>query len=72
VLMVNFDSVAARDRVYAPSSVGEAWPQLTLRSTARQTGITISWIKHRLPGRMQAQLEAEAEALSAFLSMYSR
>jgi Zn-dependent M28 family amino/carboxypeptidase len=41
VLMVNLDSVAAGDEVYAYSSADQAWPQLTLRSLARQMGATI-------------------------------
>jgi len=41
VLMINFDSVATGDQVYCYSSAAEAWPQLTLRSMARQMGATI-------------------------------
>jgi alkaline phosphatase isozyme conversion protein len=41
VLMVDLDSVAAGDQMYAYSGATEAWPQLTLRSMARQKGITI-------------------------------
>ena len=136
VLMVNFDSVAAGDTVCAYSSVADAWPQLTLRSMARQMGITIltnpglnkdypygstgdwsdhvafakngipylyleatnwllgdkdgyvptakcgeiwhskkdtiAYIEQQFPGRMEAQLEMEFDALAAFLTTYSR
>jgi hypothetical protein len=41
VLMINFDSVATGDQVYCYSSAAEAWPQLALRSMARQMGATI-------------------------------
>ena len=41
VLMINFDSVAAGDQMYCYSSADQAWPQLTVRSMARQMGITI-------------------------------
>ena len=41
VLMINFDSVAAGDAMYCYSSADQAWPQLTVRSLARQMGITI-------------------------------
>ena len=41
VLMINFDSVATGDQVYCYSSADQAWPQLTLRSMARQMGATI-------------------------------
>jgi len=41
VLMINFDSVATGDRVYCYSSAAQAWPQLALRSMARQMGATI-------------------------------
>ena len=136
VLMINFDSVAAGDQMYCYSSADQAWPQLTVRSMARQLGITIltnpglnkdypygttgdwsdhapfakdgipylyveatnwllgdkdgyinsakygeiwhskkdtiSWIEQQLPGRMEAQLELEFDALAAFLTTYSR
>ncbi len=35
-LMINFDSVATGDRLYCYSSKDEPWPQLALRSMARQ------------------------------------
>jgi alkaline phosphatase isozyme conversion protein len=41
VLMVNFDSVATGDRLYCYSSKDQAWPQLALRSMARQLGDSI-------------------------------
>ena len=41
VLMINLDSVAAGDQMYACSGADQAWPQLTLRSMARQMGATI-------------------------------
>lgn len=41
VLMINFDSVATGDRVYCYSSKAQAWPQLAIRSMARQMGATI-------------------------------
>ena len=41
VLMVNFDSVNAGDQVYAYSSALQSWPQLALRSMARQMSTTI-------------------------------
>jgi Zn-dependent M28 family amino/carboxypeptidase len=41
VLMLNFDSVAAGDRMYAYSSAEQAWPQLMLRQLARAAGETI-------------------------------
>ena len=41
VLMIDLDSVAAGDHMYAYSSTAQAWPQLTLRSMARQMGITV-------------------------------
>jgi len=135
VLMINLDSVAAGDRMYCYSSAHQAWPQLTLRSMARQMGATIltspglnkdypygttgdwsdhivfnkngipylyleatnwllgdkdgyvpsakcgeiwhskkdtiSYIEQQLPGRMEAQLEVELDALAAFLTTYS-
>jgi len=136
VLMINFDSVAAGDTVCAYSSAAEAWPQLTLRSMARQMGATIltnpglnkdypygttgdwsdhavfarngipylyleatnwllgdkdgyvptakcgeiwhsnkdtiAYIEQQFPGRMEAQLELEFDALAAFLTTYTR
>jgi len=41
MLMIDFDSVATGDQVYCYSSAAQAWPQLTLRSLARQMGATI-------------------------------
>ncbi|MEJ5222651.1 MAG: M20/M25/M40 family metallo-hydrolase, partial [Tepidiforma sp.] len=41
VLMINFDSVAAGDRVYCYSSAEAAWPQLSVRRLARQMDATI-------------------------------
>ena len=41
MLMINFDSVATGDQVYCYSNAAQAWPQLTLRSLARQMGATI-------------------------------
>ena len=41
VLMVNFDSVATGDRLYCYSSKDAPWPQLALRSMARQLGASI-------------------------------
>jgi alkaline phosphatase isozyme conversion protein len=38
LLMVNFDSVATGDRLYCYSSKDAPWPQLALRSMARQLG----------------------------------
>lgn len=38
VLMINFDSVATGDRLYCYSSKRAPWPQLALRSMARQLG----------------------------------
>jgi len=38
VLMINFDSVATGDRLYCYSSKDAPWPQLALRSMARQLG----------------------------------
>ena len=136
VLMINFDSVAAGDAVCAYSSADQAWPQLTLRSMARQMGATIltnpglnkdypygtagnwsdhvvfnkngipylyleatnwllgdkdgyvptakcgeiwhskkdtiAYIEQQFPGRMEAQLELEFDALAAFLTTYTR
>jgi alkaline phosphatase isozyme conversion protein len=135
ILMVNFDSVATGDQVYCYSSKDQAWPQLAIRSMARQMGATIltnpglnkdypygttgdwsdhavfarnhvpylyfeatnwligdkdgyvnsakygeiwhskkdtiSYIEQRFPGRMQAQLQTEYEALAEFLTTYS-
>ncbi len=135
VLMVNFDSVNAGDELYAYSSTLQSWPQLALRSMARQMGTTIltnpglnksypygstgdwsdhavfarngipylylestnwllgkkdgyvnsarwgeiwhskhdtiSWIEQRLPGRMQAQFEAEFAVFAKFLTTYT-
>jgi Zn-dependent M28 family amino/carboxypeptidase len=41
VLMVNLDAVATGDRIYCYSGASQAWPQLSLRSMARQMGTTI-------------------------------
>ena len=41
LLMINFDSVAAGDQLYCYSSKAQAWPQLAIRSMARQMGATI-------------------------------
>jgi hypothetical protein len=38
VLMINFDSVATGDRLYCYSGKDAPWPQLALRSMARQLG----------------------------------
>ena len=41
ILMINFDSVATGDRLYCYSSRDAAWPQLMIRSIARQQDATI-------------------------------